>query len=105
MYKELVKKIKSKKIKISIIGLGYVGLPLALRFIKSGINVFGIDTDQNKIKQLQSGNSYISTISNNQLKYFKKNKNNISCNFSDVKKVDVIIICLPKTKKKIKVQI
>ncbi len=100
MYKELVKKIKSKKIKISIIGLGYVGLPLALRFIKSGINVFGIDTDQNKIKQLQSGNSYISTISNNQLKYFKKNKNNISCNFSDVKKVDVIIICLPTPLKK-----
>ena len=95
MYKELVKKIKSKKVKISIIGLGYVGLPLALRFIKSGVDVFGIDTDQHKILKLQSSSSYISSISNDQLKYFKKNKNNISSSFQDIEKVDVIIICLP----------
>ncbi len=100
MYRELIKKIKSKKIKVSIIGLGYVGLPLALRFIKSGIKVFGIDTDIKKILKLKSGNSYIGSIKNHQLKYFKKNKDNFSDNLEDVKKADVIIICLPTPLKK-----
>tara|TARA_B100000965_G_C19594280_1_gene759412 strand:+ start:622 stop:1929 length:1308 start_codon:yes stop_codon:yes gene_type:complete len=100
MYRELIKKIKSKKIKVSIIGLGYVGLPLALRFIKSGIKVFGIDTDKKKILKLKSGNSYIGSIKNHQLKYFKKNKDNFSDNLEDVKKADVIIICLPTPLKK-----
>ncbi len=100
MYKELIKKINAKKIKVSIIGLGYVGLPLAIRFIKSGVNVFGIDTDKQKILKLKSGKSYIKLIKKDDLKYFKKNKDNFSTSLKDVRKVDVIIICLPTPLKK-----
>ena len=95
MYKEILKKIKLKKIKICVVGLGYVGLPLAIRLIKSNVNVFGYDTDKKKIDYLKNGKSYISNISNNELIYFKKNKKNLFRNISNLKKIDVFIVCLP----------
>ncbi len=95
MYKSLLKKIKSKKINICIIGLGYVGLPIALRFISKGLNIFGIDEDFNKINSLKNSISYISGIKNKDLRYFKKFKNNLSTSYSLIRNVDIIIICLP----------
>lgn len=100
MYKSLVKKIKSKKVNICIIGLGYVGLPIALRFINKGLNVFGIDEDLRKINSLRNSNSYISGIKDKELKYFKRFKNNISTSYSILKKAQVILVCLPTPLKK-----
>ena len=71
-YKKTLNHIKNKDISIAVVGLGYVGLPLALRFIKKKIKVFGFDVDVNKINNLRSGKSYIVDIKSNQLKYFKK---------------------------------
>ena len=69
--------IKSKNtITVGVIGLGYVGLPLAMLFIKNKILTYGFDIDQNKIDNLKEGKSYIGHISSNDINsiddnYFK----------------------------------
>ena len=92
---KLLKKISQKKHAIGVIGLGYVGLPLCLRIIKKKIKVFGVDIDEDKIRNLKNGKSYISDINNNELSYFKKNQNILSTKYEILKNVDIIIICLP----------
>ena len=100
MIDKLIVKLKSKKFSVCVIGLGYVGLPLISRFIKSKIKVYGIDNDKNKINILKSGNSYISSIDKSVSQYFRKNKDYLSTNYNLIKKSDVIIICLPTPLKK-----
>ena len=100
MYKELIRKIKSKKVKVAIIGLGYVGLPLAVRFLKKNIHVIGIDLDIKKIQKLKKGKSYIKSISNKTISYFKNFKFELSEKYSSIKFADVIIVCLPTPLKK-----
>ena len=90
------KKIKDKTAKIGVIGLGYVGLPLAIEFVKSGYDVTGIDVDINKINSINSGQNYIADIDDNILKKAVENKNFSATNdFSIVKKLDCISICVP----------
>lgn len=88
------KKILSKSLNVGIIGLGYVGLPLALAFAKQNINTIGLDSDLQKIKDLKKGKSYIKTISNKEIIQNLK-KTNISNKKSIIKKCDVVIFCLP----------
>jgi UDP-N-acetyl-D-glucosamine dehydrogenase len=95
MHKELLEKIKSKKFSVTVVGLGYVGLPLLLRFKNKGIKIFGVDNDSKKISNLKNGVSYISDIKKDDLKFIKKNKKIVSSDFELVKKSDVIILCLP----------
>ena len=59
---ELNKKIKDKTAKIGVIGLGYVGLPLAIEFVQAGFNVLGIDIDEHKIKMINNGQNYIRDV-------------------------------------------
>ena len=92
MYNRLKHKIKLKKFSVGIIGLGYVGLPLAIKYINKGIKVFGIDQDKAKIEKHKNGNSYIDSIKTN---YFKKNPERVSTKYSLLKKCDIIFICLP----------
>ena len=73
-YNILIKKIRNKSFSIGIVGLGYVGLPLCVRFIKENISVYGIDSDIKKISSLKKGKSYITSISDKHLNYFKNNK-------------------------------
>lgn len=93
--KFLKKKIINKKISIAVIGIGYVGLPLCLRFLKTGYKVYGIDKDVNKIKSIKKGRSYISSIQNKEIKYAISKKFETTSDFSIIKKVDIIIFCLP----------
>ena len=58
----LIKKIEQKSAKIGVIGLGYVGLPLAVEFAKSGYHVTGIDIDKKKISSINSGENYINDV-------------------------------------------
>ena len=60
---KLKNKIKAKKARIAVIGLGYVGLPLALAFAEKGFKVLGIDTDKNRVERIQSLKSYITDVS------------------------------------------
>jgi UDP-N-acetyl-D-glucosamine dehydrogenase len=63
----LIQKIKNKDAKIAIVGLGYVGLPLAVDLAKAGFEVFGIDVDQRKCTSINQGKSYVEDISEKDL--------------------------------------
>ena len=79
--KYLLNKIKTKKLKIGIIGLGYVGLPLANAFSKKKISVLGFDIDTNKIKLLNYGKSYINYFSSKNILEMYKNNFRATSNF------------------------
>lgn len=81
---------------ISIIGLGYVGLPLARLFIEKGHTVYGIDVDENKITQLMKRQSYLSDFSRSEVKeLFAKNSFHVGSSFEIIQKTDAVIICVP----------
>ncbi len=100
MVKNIITKIKKKDFSVCVIGLGYVGLPLASRFIEKKIKVYGIDNDLKKIKLLRKGKSYINIKKPKILDYFKKNPKNLSNKYNILKNCDVVIVCLPTPLKK-----
>ena len=94
--KELLVKIENKSAVIGIIGLGYVGLPLALEFAKENFQTIGFDIDERKIPILMNGKSYIKHISEEKIAKAVKSKTFIATNdFSQLTKCDAIIICVP----------
>ena len=93
-YSALSNKISKKTAKIGIVGLGYVGLPLALQFAKKNFKVLGFDIDINKISLLKKNKSYIKHISNNHIKKYK-NRIKFEKSFEKIIFTDVIILCLP----------
>ena len=92
---ELEKKITDKDSRIGIIGLGYVGLPLAILFQESGFDVTGIDIDESKIKDLKEDKSYIAHIGIDTIKKLNNSGFIASTDFSLVKDLDVLIVCVP----------
>jgi UDP-N-acetyl-D-glucosamine dehydrogenase len=92
----LLSKIKNSEAIVGIIGLGYVGLPLALAFAEKDIKVIGFDIDSKKIKALDCGECYISYINATRVKQAAKSKKlSATTNFSRLDEPDVIIICVP----------
>ena len=92
----LIDKINNKSAKVGVIGLGYVGLPLAIEFTKAGYSVTGIDVDQNKIELINSGGNYISDIEDSLLKQaVDKKLLNATSDFSVVENLDAVSICVP----------
>jgi UDP-N-acetyl-D-glucosamine dehydrogenase len=82
--------------KIAIVGLGYVGLPLALQFARSDTTVLGLDIDQAKVKSLMAGRSYIKHIPSSAIaEAVQAGKFSASTDFSRVKEVEAVIICVP----------
>ena len=82
--------------KIAIIGLGYVGLPLAIRFARSCVKVLGIDVDPQKVELLNNGQSYIKHIEASAIaELVGAGKFLASTDFSLVKEVEAVIICVP----------
>ena len=95
-YKELRKKILTKKSKICVLGLGYVGLPLALTFAENGFTVVGIDIDQKKINKLNQQQSYLRHIDDNRISSVISSKKLIpTIDFSFVESCIAIILCVP----------
>lgn len=88
-------KISNHEAVVSVIGLGYVGLPLVIRFSDEGFPVLGFDIDDNKIKSLQSNRSYINHINDSEIKKINNEGFFASSDFSQINKADVIIICVP----------
>src|SRR6202167_1368925 len=87
---------KGAQLKVGIIGCGYVGLPLALRFAEAGHKVTGFDTDPNKVSMLNAGKSYIEHIQQTKIQQFVNSKHFSATNdFAKLKEVDAIIICVP----------
>jgi len=94
--KELKQKIISKKAKIGVIGLGYVGLPLAISFARVGFSVFGLDKNVARVKRIKQGRNYNEDVSIQEIsKLLKKKKFSVSSDLSLLSKVDVIFICVP----------
>ena len=84
------------KFDLSIIGLGYVGLPLGLQFAKSGCRVLGLDIDPGKIKEIEAGRSYIRHIPAADVSaQVKAGSFSASSDFSKVKDCEAIVICVP----------
>ena len=96
MLEQLIKRFKKKELTVSIIGMGYVGLPLSLLFAKNKIRTLGIDIDKKKVDSLARGKSYINHIKSSSIKkYVDRNFFLPSSNFNLVNESDVIILCLP----------
>ncbi len=100
MNKKIIQKIKSQKAVIGIIGLGYVGLPIVIKFAEKGFKVIGFDVDRIKVNKLNNGESYLHHFKNNRIKKIKRNGFQATIDFSDISKVDIIILCLPTPLKK-----
>jgi UDP-N-acetyl-D-glucosamine dehydrogenase len=82
--------------KIAVIGLGYVGLPLSLQFVASGVHVVGLDIDEEKIASLRDGKSYIKHVPDGAIaSAVKEGLFEPSGDFARVKEVDAIIVCVP----------
>ena len=90
----ILNKIKQKNSIIGIIGLGYVGLPLAMLMANKGFKIYGYDIDEKKINQLKKKKSYLERISNAQVKKTFR-ENNFFSNFDNISSCDILIICVP----------
>src|SRR6476661_3932566 len=87
---------KGAQLKVAIIGCGYVGLPLALRFAEAGHKVTGFDTDPNKVSMLNAGKSYIEHIPQTKIQQFVNSRHfGATTDFTRLKDADAIIICVP----------
>ena len=92
----LKKKIKDRSAQIGVIGLGYVGLPLVMEFIRTGFKVIGIDIDESKIEQLNKGRNYIQDVTNEELKSaIKSGRFLATTDFSKLSELDAVSICVP----------
>ena len=92
----LTDKINDKTANVGVIGLGYVGLPLAVEFTNAGYSVTGIDVDQKKVELINLGKNYISDVKDSLLKKaVDKKLLKATTDFSLVKKLDAISICVP----------
>lgn len=91
---DLIKKINSRKAKLGIIGLGYVGLPLVIEFCSASFNVTGFDVDDKKIAMLRQGKSYIRHIDPSRLEPYSSVFTPTS-DFSLLSAMDCILVCVP----------
>jgi len=96
MHNQLLKKIENKTAVIGIIGLGYVGLPLALEYASKGFKTIGFDIDERKIPILNSGKSYIKHIKADKIKKTVTSKKFFAtADFTRLPEADAVIICVP----------
>jgi UDP-N-acetyl-D-glucosamine dehydrogenase len=91
----LVANLNDRTARIGIIGLGYVGLPLTLRFAELGYRVLGFDIDERKVARLSKGESYIERISGEVIGRALKQGFEATTDFSRCAEVDALIICVP----------
>jgi len=88
-------KIEAKTAQVGIVGLGYVGLPLALLFARNGFAVSGFDLDPSKVAMLQRGESYIRHISETVIaEHVHKKRFQATTDFSHLREMDAILICV-----------
>ena len=100
---ELIKKIESKQACLGVIGLGYVGLPLAVEFARAGFPVIGYDVDERKVAELMAGRSYIPDVASEHLAEVVKNgRFKATTNPKALADADIIDICVPTPLRKTK---
>ena len=93
---DLIKRLKDKKATIAILGLGYVGLPLAVVFGEAGFHVTGVDPDSRKVDSLKKGESYIPDVKSEAVaKLVKSGHFTATTDFAILKEMDAVSICVP----------
>jgi UDP-N-acetyl-D-glucosamine dehydrogenase len=95
MKSQLLERIASRKAVVGIVGLGYVGLPLMLRFSEMGYRVLGFDIDEAKVKTLNAGKSYIEHIAADHVTRARKAGFEATADFSRAGEADALILCVP----------
>jgi UDP-N-acetyl-D-glucosamine dehydrogenase len=92
----LCRKFVERKARIGVVGLGYVGLPLACAICHAGFQAVGFDIDDGKISKLREGQSYIGNIHNDKVSEFVKDRKLVpTSDFSVLKDVDAVLLCVP----------
>jgi len=95
-FEQLKKKIASHRAHIAIVGLGYVGLPLAVEFAKAGFRVTGIDLDSRKIKAISAARSYILDVPTRELAPLVRSKRlRATSDYQVLRQADAVIVCVP----------
>lgn len=93
---ELLKRISERQVRVGVIGMGYVGLPLAVEIANSGIDVTGIDVDDSKVEKINAGHSYIPDVSSESVaKHVKAGRFRALADFKAIRELDAVIICVP----------
>ncbi|WP_269476847.1 nucleotide sugar dehydrogenase [Hominibacterium faecale] len=96
MKSKLLNKIKKRKIKVGVVGLGYVGLPLAVEKAKAGFETIGFDIQTEKVEMVNAGKNYIGDVVDKELASLVKEKRlKATTDFSFVSEVDFVAICVP----------
>ena len=93
--KNILEKIQNKTALVSIVGLGYVGLPLMLRYAEMGFKVLGFDIDAEKVEKLNNGRSYIEHIPSEKVAAAVAKGFRATPNFSEAGCADALILCVP----------
>jgi UDP-N-acetyl-D-glucosamine dehydrogenase len=93
---KLKNKINNKQARVAVIGLGYVGLPLAAAFAQKGFNVLGVDTDVQRVERIRNLKSYITDVPSACIgRIIRRKVFSVSTDFNLLRQADVIIICVP----------
>lgn len=93
---QLMQRIQTKRAKVGVIGLGYVGLPLVRLFWSKGFPVVGFDIDDAKVKKLNAGRSYILSVPEETTRQMRQSKRfEATADFSRLQEADALIICVP----------
>lgn len=96
MKEKLLKKIKEKNLTVGVVGLGYVGLPLAVEKAKAGFKTIGFDVQEEKVNLVNEGHNYIGDVVDSDLKGLVENGMfKATSDFGFIKDVDFVAICVP----------
>jgi UDP-N-acetyl-D-glucosamine dehydrogenase len=100
---EIINLIRDKRARVGVIGLGYVGLPLATEFAGKGFNAIGFEVDESKVRQINAGKSYIGDVASESIKEsVDSGRLKATTDFDYLKECDAIIICVPTPLRKTK---
>src|SRR6266480_1214375 len=100
---EIISLIQNRRARVGVIGLGYVGLPLATEFASAGIKTTGFEVDEKKVEQINAGQSYIGDVATRQVKeQVDAGRLRATIDFDHLKECDAIIICVPTPLRKTK---
>src|SRR5215208_4035587 len=93
---DVLKKIERREARVGVVGLGYVGLPLAVELARVGFRVTGIDLDERKVQAINNGDSYIPDVATDDLRALIADRRlDATTDFSVVAELDTINICVP----------
>jgi len=92
---EIKHRIESREARIGIVGMGYVGLPLALLFSEQRFVITGFDVDHRKVDTLNRGGSYIVRIPAEEIEAARKSRFSATADYARIAEMDIVIICVP----------